>query len=148
MSEIDKSPTKKTDICLILFTVTGDEKIKNVYTYIEDKHQTVVTAEYDPNKDDSYWDCISRTLLSSVGLDIDADKLSINDVFYLGDLTSPYFSDEIKCFGINVSNIKELESKLQSNSGKFHKIGFHHLVGGECTDTLLLSSSFLLASYF
>jgi len=147
MSEIDKAPSKKTDVCLILFTVTDSEKVKNVYTYIDDKHQTVVTVEFDPNKDDSYWDCISRGLLNSAGLDIDSDNLSVNDVFYLGDITSSYFS-EIKCFGVNVSNIEGLESKLQSSSGKFHKIGFHHLVGGECTDTLLLSSSFLLAAYF
>lgn len=147
MNEPNKAPNEKVDICITLFTLSESEKVKNLFTYIDGEDQTIITAEYNPDKDDSYWDCMLRVILEKADIDFEESKLKVDDVYYLGDIKSKYFP-EMKCFGINVSSIPDLENKLKNGSSKFHKIGFHHLVNGECNDALLMSSSFMLASYF
>lgn len=153
-------------VIVLPFERTEDQKIKSIYGIsfenpVSSKEDvTLITGEVDLEKDTTAYDSVGRILLEEAGLNIDDAGLIEDDIFYLGIITTvePVFS-KFKCYAVDLTKISRPDHSIDftrnlSNSIAFNensevvKIGFHQVVNGDYSDACILSSCFLLVSYF
>jgi hypothetical protein len=153
-------------IAVLPFERTADDKIKAIYGLkfenpaTDQTDVTIVTDTINPTVDGSYYDSVVRALIEEAGLDIEKAGINEDDIFYIGNIsTSLPATAQIKCYAVDFSKISNPESpiefartlsksKFTKDSSEIVKIGFHQVVNGDFSDSLILSGSFLLISYF
>jgi hypothetical protein len=158
--------SKLNYITILPFDRTEDGKIKSVYGVKFENHainQTDVTLlidTIDADKDQTPFDAIGRSLLEEAGINIDEMRISEDDIYYLGIITtSEPVSAKFRCYAIDLSKVsrpdKDIEftrnlskSAFTKDSSEIVKIGFHQIVNGDFSDVTILAGSFLLVSYF
>lgn len=147
-------------ICIIPFDVNDQNQIKNVYLikyhdYLDNKSGfSCITTDIKEEEDRSYFETVLHMLEKELGL----TEIDVNDLFYLGKIqhTLP-FSKNYRCYAINLTNnqtdpngftpkLSDEEMKKKLNS--IEKVRFTRILKGEVPDSLTLSSSVLLLSYF
>jgi len=114
-----------------------------------------MSRTYDSQRFDTYYTAVEECLREELGL---PDTFNINDLYYLGQIKhSLPFSKEYKCFGFNLTPYLNdeagwkspfSEEDLKSRLKHVEKVKFNKLVKGEVSDSLALSCSLLLLSYF
>lgn len=143
----------EASICLIPFDLTDSNKINGLYLssyhdqLIDATNFTCVTETFDNNTKTSYFQAIEDSLNTRLGIS-DPD---LNSIYYLGKInhTVP-FNKEYRCYGFNVGYAFD-PSILSPNSKHGHsleRIPFTRIIRGEISDSLVLSASMLLLSYF
>lgn len=143
----------EASICLIPFDLTDSNKIKGVYLssyhdqLTDSSNFTCVTESFNRDQNSSYFQAIEKSLNSRLGIS-DPD---LNAIYYLGKInhTVP-FNKEYRCYGFNVGHAFD-PTILSPNSRHGHhleRIPFSRVIRGEISDSLILSASLLLLSYF
>jgi hypothetical protein len=133
-------------ICVIPFELNERGQIKNIYLLKYEDYLlggnkfTCITDSFNKNKFDSHYlaveDCLSSSLRIS---DID-----INDSYFLGTVSHGIpFSKEYKCYAVNIT-----DSLASLDSSTIIPIKFNRVINGDFSDSLVLSCSLLLLSYF
>ncbi len=146
---------KDESICIIPFTVSDSNQIQSVYLskyqdYLNSSvNYTCISKSINKNFFESYTHAVESILSNLMGI----TKLDVNDIYYLGKINHGVpFTKEYRCFGVNLSDIDlssiEPVSKDQIANSSIEKVKFSRVVRGESPDSLVLSSSMLLLSYF
>lgn len=143
----------EASICLIPFDLTDSHKISGLYLssyqdqLLDSSNFTCVTETFDRNTKSSYFQAIEDSLNSRLGV----SNPDLNAIYYLGKInhTVP-FNKEYRCYGFNVGHAFD-PTVLSPNSKHGHRlerIPFSRIIRGEFSDSLILSASMLLLSYF
>jgi hypothetical protein len=157
-SNFKRLAANSESICILPFFKNEHNQIRSVVlanttNHINDANVlTCISHTYDPNRYDSYYSCV----LAAFNTDLSLDDADTNDIFYLGKVTHTIpFLKEYRCFSIDLSKYFDDPSELKelSNSTKINSlenIKFSKIVNGssKITDSLCLSCSLLLMSYF
>jgi len=145
-------------ICILPFDLNEHDQVKNIYLAKYKDHLlggvdfTCITDTFDKNKFDSYYNAVEDCAHNELGLS-DTD---INDIYFLGKVKHGVpFSKEYRCYGINLSNYMKDPSGFSvagfnpnTNVQSIEKVRFNRLLKGEVSDSIALSCSLLLLSYF
>lgn len=152
-------------IAVLPFERTIEDSIKALYalkfvnpTTGQTEHSLITDAV--SSAESNYYDAVCRALIEEAGIDVDKLGLDEDDIFYLGNIsTTTPVTSQIRCYGVDFSKISKPDSpieflrtlsksKFTKDSSEIAKIGFHQVVNGDFSDSLILSGSFLLISYF
>ena len=162
----DKLVSKANYIAVVPFDCLPDGKIKSIYGLKFDNHATgqkdvtLLTDSIDQNRDKTTYDAVLRIFLEEAGVNLEEAGITEDDIFYLGNITSAVpVSARFKCFGIDLTKLLKLrenleftrtlsKSNLEKDSSEIARLGFNQVVNGDFTDSMILSGSFLLVSYF
>jgi hypothetical protein len=158
--------SKQNYVAILPFDRTDDGKIKSIYGVKFENHatnQTDVTLlidTIDPDKDQTPFDAIGRSLLEEAGLNIEEMGVAEDDIFYLGIMTtSEPVSSKFKCYAVDLTKLSKPDkpidftrnlskSAFTRDDSEIVKIGFHQVVNGDFSDVTILAGAFLLVSYF
>jgi hypothetical protein len=137
-------------ICILPFELNESNQIKNVYLLKYDDYLlggskfTCVTDTFNKDKYDSHFlaveDCLNEKM--------EISNIDINDCYFLGTVSHGLpFSKEYRCYAVNITSDI---SKPGSSSffSDIEKIRFNRVINGNFPDSLILSCSLLLLSYF
>lgn len=152
----------KEYICLIPFEYNKDRAIKSIYVldYISpitgEPTQSLIIDSVNPDFDKTSYDRVDRALIEEAGLNTDEIGLTVNDIYFLGDIDVNFpVSTKIHCYAVDLTNksIPEFTRNLSKDAfikdgSSIKKVGFHQVVSGDFSDSTILAGSFLLASYF
>jgi hypothetical protein len=162
----DRLVSKANYIAVLPFDCQPDGKIQSVYGLKFENHATgqkdvtLLTDSFDQNRDKTTYDSIIRLFLEEAGINLDEAGITEDDIFYLGNITSAVpVNSRFKCFAVDLTRITGETSKLEftrnlsksnfeKDSSEIVKIGFKQVVNGDFSDSMILSGSFLLVSYF
>lgn len=162
----DRLVSKENYIAVIPFDCQPNGKIKSIYGLKFDNHATgqkdvtLLTDSIDQNRDKTTYDAVLRLFLEEAGVNLEEVGITEDDIFYLGNITSAVpVNSRFKCFAVDLTKLateqKGLDftrtlskSNLDKDSSEISRIGFNQVVNGEFTDSMILSGSFLLVSYF
>lgn len=155
-SNLDKTfrriSCKEESICIIPFELNETNQITSVYLLkytdylLNGEKFTCLTKTFNQNKFDSYFLAVEDYLHQKLGI----SELEVNDLYLLGKVTHGLpFSKEYKCYGVNVTNfISASTLSLSDPLNSVQRIKFTKVINGDISDSLVLSSSLLLLSYF
>lgn len=149
-------------ICLIPFETGQDSSIKALYLldYANPVNGTKINSliidEVNPDFDKTPYDSVMRALIEEAGLNVDQLKISENDIYYLGDIDSNFPANtKAHCYAIDLTGKSAIEftrnlskDSFTKDNSSIQKVGFHQIVNGDFSDSLVLAGSFLLVSYF
>lgn len=144
-------------ICLIPFCLNEHDQIKYIYLskyrdYLRNGDNfTCIAGKVDKKQSDSYYEVVEDL----ISREIEVADVEVNDIYFLGnvDHTVP-FTKGFRCYAVNLT--KYLDMPYQDSLGdgrlkardKINKVRFSKVFNGEITDSLVLSASLLLISYF
>jgi hypothetical protein len=162
----DRLVSKANYIAVLPFDCLPDGKIKSIYGLKFDNHATgqkdvtLITDSFDQNRDKTAYDSVFRLFLEEAGVNLEDSGITEDDIFYLGNITSAVpVSAKFKCFAIDLTKLASLKqspeftrnlskSSLEKDSSEIARLGFNQVANGDFTDSMILSGSFLLVSYF
>lgn len=145
-------------ICVLPFDLNERGQIKNIYLAKYMDHLlggvgfTCITDTFNKDQFDSYYNAVESCLADEMGL----NDIHVNDTYLLGTVRHGVpFSKEYKCYGVNLTNHMEDPSGYtpiglnpNQNIRSIEKVRFTRLLNGDIQDSLALSCSLLLISYF
>lgn len=152
-----------TYVCLLPFTRTSDNNIKAVHLleYTDPTDDQVKTSliidSIDSDLDRTSYDSVKRSMIEEAGVNLDDLKIDENSIYYLGEITSTVPGKvELKCYAIDLTDLKNpieftrvlTKDGFVRDRSKVVEVGFHKVVNGDYSDSLVLSAAFLLVSYF
>lgn len=155
----------RTGVAVLPFTRDESGKIVKIYAmkqpnFIKDNDEvTLITDEYNDELDSSPFESVGRCMIEECGFDLSRFKLNEDMMFYLGDLSSvsPIYST-YKCYAIDLTDVigaKDFgfsrvlsKNQLIRDNSSIEEVGFHKIVNGDHSDSMLLAACFLLVSYF
>lgn len=145
---------ERSSICILPFEVNEFYEIKNIYLfkYLDIIKNSIdyscITIDFNEENNESYFEVLTNLLISKFNI----ENINIEDIFYIGTITHNLpFSKTYKCYAINLSDYEFNKNNLLSNNNSIDlidSVNFNKILNGEITDSLILSSSFLLLSYF
>lgn len=149
-------------ICLLPFEKGKDSAIKSIFLldYANPvngaKVNSLIVDEVNPDFDKTPYDSVMRALTEEAGINVDELKLSENDIYYLGNIDSNFPANtKLHCYAVDLSGKSSVEftrnlskDSFTKENSSIQKIGFHQVVSGDFSDSLVLAGSFLLVSYF
>ena len=162
----DRLVSKANHIAVIPFDCMPDGTIKSIYGLkfenhaIGQKDVTLLTDQFDQSRDKTAYDAVFRLFLEEAGLNLEEAGIIEDDIFYLGNITSAVpVNSKFKCFAVDLTRLtgpksnpeftRNLsKSSFDKETSEIAKIGFNQIVNGDFTDSMILSGSFLLISYF
>lgn len=144
-------------VALIPFCTNGSSQIQCIYLskyrdYLGNSDKfTCITGKVDKNESDSYYDVVE----SLISKELEIKDIGVNDIYFLGkiDHTVP-FTKGYRCYGVDLT--RHLDAPFDDVLGKtrtstrntIDKVRFSRVLNGDITDSLVLSSSLILLSYF
>jgi hypothetical protein len=147
-------------ICVLPFDLNAHRQIRNVYLtkykdYLTNSHEVnCISKTFDANQFDTQYLAVEDCIKNELGI----SNFNIDDLYYLGQIKhSLPFSKEYKCYALNLTpHIQDesgwkspfSEDEIKERLKHIEKIKFNRILKGEVTDTLTLSCSLLLLSYF
>jgi hypothetical protein len=149
---------QQESICLLPFDLNEHGQIRNIYLSKYKDHLlggtglTCVTDTFDKNEYDSHYSAIEDCVKNELGI----SEVNVNSSFYLGKVRHGIpFSKEYRCYGINLSEYMPEPVGFTATGVKpnprfdsIEKVKFNRILKGEIADSLVLSCSILLLSYF
>jgi hypothetical protein len=147
-------------LCILPFTRTSDDRIKSIYalesTHLFNGENQVVAIvdEFNQDLDTNLFSGINRALIEEVGIDPEANGITIKDFFLLGEFNHSFpVEASVVCYGIDLTGKPSLDftrnlSKDKFTDSKVVEVGFHRVVNGDIKDSAILAASFLLVSNF
>ena len=149
-------------ICLIPFETGKDQAIKSIYLldYANpvngQKTNSLIIDEVNLDFDKTPYDSVMRALIEEAGVNVDELNISENDIYYLGDIDSNFPANtKLHCYAVDLSSKPSVEftrnlskDSFTKDNSSIQKVGFHQVVSGDFSDSLVLAGSFLLVSYF
>lgn len=139
-------------ICILPFELNESNQIKNAYLLKYDDFLlggskfTCVTDTFNKDKYDSHFAAVEDCLNEQMGI----TGVDINDCYFLGTVSHGLpFSKEYRCYAVNVTSaLSEMGMTSQASNNSVEKVRFNKIVNGSFPDSLILSCSLLLLSYF
>ena len=139
-------------ICILPFELNENNQITNVYLFKYDDYLlggsklACITDTFDKDKFDSHFSAVENCLEDKMGV----SNIDINDCYFLGNVSHGIpFSKEYRCYAVNITSaISERNFLSQPAFSDLEKIKFSKVVNGQVPDSLILSCSLLLLSYF
>jgi len=149
---------EKESICILPFDLNEHQQIRNIYLtkyldYISGKHEySCMSQTYDPNVYDSHYDALTSIVTQKLNI----DDIDIHDKYYLGTVRHGVpFTKEYKCYAVNLTNYSQDPSGFSNfslendnRSLSIERVKFNRILKGGISDSLALSCSLLLLSYF
>lgn len=144
-------------VALIPFCTTQSNQIKSIYLskyrdYLGNSDKfTCITGKVDKNETDSYYDVVE----SLISKELEISDIGVNDIYFLGNIdhTVP-FTKGYRCYGVDLTRHLDapfadtLGQNRTSTRNTIEKVRFTRVLNGDITDSLVLSSSLILLSYF
>ena len=147
-------------ICILPFDLNEHKQIRNVYLtkykdYLTDSYEVnCLTDTFNTNQFDTHYLAVENSIKEELGI----SNIDIDDIYYLGQVkhTTPFFK-EYKCFALNLTNHLQdqagwqspfSEEEMKGKLKNIEKLKFNKILKGDISDSLTLSCSLLLLSYF
>jgi len=112
-----------------------------------------LSRDFDEEEDDSLFDTVKKCALEDLG--ITESQVKINDIYLLGQiLVNRGLNEKIHCYAYNVTDLSTspggFEAKIHEPREDYiiEAANFRDVLKGSINETLIMSSSFLLLSYF
>ena len=149
-------------VAILPFDRNSENGIKSMYLLqtpnrsINSPVHTLIVDEIDADRDRTPYDSVCRALIEEAGLDLEAVGLNEDNVFFLGEIsTNIPVTSVFACYAIDITAKSSIEftrnlskDSISKDESSITRVGFHEVVNGNFTDSLVLSASFLLVSYF
>ena len=143
---------EQESICLLPFEINENSQISNVYLFKYEDYLlggsklACITDTFDKDQFDSQFSAVEHCLEEKLGI----SNVDLNDCYFLGNISHGIpFSKEYRCYAVNVTSaISEKSVAGQPVFADLEKIKFSKVANGQVPDSLVLSCSLLLLSYF
>ena len=158
-TSFDRFDSKMESICILPFFKNQHDKIESVILaecsdlLNEGSVLTCITQAFDQDKYLTSHECFKEAIYNNLGV----SEIQTDDIFYLGKVSHTIpFNKKYRCYAVNLSNnydsFKDIDQASLKNKNQkisdLKKIKFSSIVNGHVEDSLCLSCSLLLVSYF